>query len=137
MNVATKISFVTFMLAISAASAFGQHATIKKRTISVVVQKDRNCLQGISVSTGAIGGRRLCADYPAGISNRFRKFVGSQIRLEAFWTFEGELKHERPVALGVILGINGDSVNGTTVAREHLVEGRPSWPVAPRQKLEE
>ncbi len=96
-------------------SAFAQPITkTKTKTIVVNVQLDGNCAQGISLTGDILGERELCADEPAGIGNYFQRYVGSDIEVEARWTFDGNPKTDAPVGVGKILKIGRDKVSGPT-----------------------
>ena len=111
------------MVAVCTGMMSAQQYTIKKSKITVMVGEDQNCPQGISVSGHFPGGLRLCADYPEGISNRLKKLVGSAVDLEAFWTFEGDLKRGTPVALGRVFRIDGEKVDDTCATKAHSLGG--------------
>ncbi len=101
------------MLVFCLGSALAQPIT-KTRTIVVNVQLDANCAQGISLTGDILGERELCADEPVGIGNYFQRYVGSDIEVEARWTFDGNPKTDAPVSVGKILKIGRDKVSDPT-----------------------
>jgi hypothetical protein len=120
-----RMTVAVCMVAVCTGMMSAQQYTIKKSKITVMVGEDQNCLQGISVSDRFPGGRRLCADYPDGVSNRLKKLVGFAVELEAFWTFEGDLNRGAPVALGRIFRIDGEKVDDTCATKAHSLGGTP------------
>jgi hypothetical protein len=98
------VAAVTILFAVCQGISFAQQFTIKKDTIRVVVEDDKNCRQGMSVSGIALGGHHLCADYPEGISREFKKLVGLTVEVKASWTFGADAKNI-PIALGEVLSI--------------------------------
>jgi hypothetical protein len=118
------LTVVVCMFVVCTGITSAQQYTIKKRMLTVMVEEDQNCPQGISVSGHVSGGRRLCVDYPAGVSARFQKLVGSEVEVEALWTFEGALKRDTPVALGRVLRIGGEEVDDTCATKAQFLGGR-------------
>jgi hypothetical protein len=116
MNTTKKMMVMVLMAAVCTGMASTQQTTIKKRKITVMVEQDKNCPQGISVSgisvsSPSVGSGQLCVDYPEGVSYQFQKLVGSTVEVEALWTFESGLKRETPVALGQVLRIGSEKVD--------------------------
>ena len=107
MNSIKTVVAVTILLAVCRGISSAQEFTIKKDTIRVVVEDDKNCPQGIAVSGVALGGHHLCADYPEGISHEFKKLVGSTVEVKASWTFRTDAKNI-PIALGEVLNIQDE-----------------------------
>jgi len=126
MNRTKRMTLVVCMFAVCMGMASAQQTTIRKKKMIVMVEQDKNCPQGISVSGRFAGGHRLCADYPEGVSYRFQKLVGSAVEVEAFWTFEGGLKRETPVALGQVFRIDGEKIEDTS---KFAGNGTPSRPL--------
>ncbi len=114
-----KVKVAICMLAFCMGITSAQQTTIKRRKMTVAVEKDKNCPQGISVSGRFVGGRQLCVDYPEGVSYQFQKLVGSTVEVEAFWTFEGDPKRDTAVALGQVIRIGGDKVDDTCAIKTH------------------
>src|ERR1035438_4278067 len=83
---------VLLMLAVCVGSALADNKMNKKKKLTVTVEQNDSCAQGISVSNEAWGDRQLCTDYPQGAGNHFQKYVGSTVEVEARWTFEGDPK---------------------------------------------
>ena len=107
MNHVKTIAAVIFLLTVCQGICSAQQFTVRKRTIAVLVEENRNCPQGISVSTG-VGSFPLCADYPTGISEQLKQFTGSVVNLRAWWTF-GTNSRITPLALGGVLDIQAQA----------------------------
>jgi hypothetical protein len=67
---------VLLMLAVCVGSAFADHKVNRKKTVTVTVEQNDSCAQGISVSNEAWGDRQLCTDYPQGAGDHLQKYVG-------------------------------------------------------------
>lgn len=106
-----KMIGVVLMFAVCMGTAFAEHRVNKKKKMTVTVEEDGNCSQGISVSGDSLGGRQLCADYPQGVGGHFQNYVGSIVEVEAQWSFEGDPKTEAPIALGKVYKIGREKVN--------------------------
>ena len=104
MNHVKTIAAVIFLFTVCQGICAAQQFTVRKRTIAVLVEEDRNCPEGISVSTGVRSGFPLCADYPTGISQQLKQFAGSVVNIRAWWTF-GTDSRITPLALGGVLSI--------------------------------
>ena len=78
---------VLLMLAVCLGSAFADHKVNKKKKLTVTVEQNESCAQGISVSNYAWADVHLCMDYPQGAGDHFQKYVGSTVEVEARWTF--------------------------------------------------
>jgi hypothetical protein len=92
---------VVLIMVFCLGSAFAEYKVSKKKIV-VTVQEDGNCSQGISLTGDALVGAALCADNPQGVGGHFQKYVGSEIEVEARWTFEGNPKSEAPIAVGKV-----------------------------------
>jgi hypothetical protein len=110
MNIAKRLAAACFILAICLGSASAQQFIIKKKKVAVMVEQDSGCPQGISISAGALAGHRLCTDYPEGIADQLRKFVGSTVELEGLWTFLPGNSSNAPVALGMVSRIGSQRI---------------------------
>lgn len=102
---------VVLMFAVCLGSAFADHKVNKKKKMTVMVELDENCAQGISVSNEAWGDRQLCTDYPQGAGDHFQKYVGSTVEVEAKWTFEGDPKTSLPVGIGKVFKVGHEKIN--------------------------
>ena len=110
--ISTKRTMVAVLLfAVCLGTASAEHRINKKMKMTVAVEEDGNCSQGISVSGDALRGRQLCADYPQGVGAHFQKYVGSMVEVEAQWNFEGDPKTDPPIALGKVYKIGREKVN--------------------------
>jgi hypothetical protein len=85
----------------------------KKQPIVVTVTLTSNCLQGISLTGDILGDREFCADEPQGVGNYFQRFVGSDIEVEARWTFDGNLRTDAPTGLGKVFKIGREKVSSS------------------------
>lgn len=102
---------VVLMLVVCLGSSFAQHKVSKKKKIVVAVQENGDCSQGVSLSGDALGGATLCADSPQGVGGHFQKYIGSEVEVEARWTFEGNPKSDAPIAVGRVFKIGREKVN--------------------------
>jgi len=102
---------VLVMVAVCMGSALAEHKTNKKKKLTVTVEQNGDCAQGISVSNEAWGDVHLCTDYPQGAGDRFQKYVGTEVELEAKWTFDGDPKTTFPVGIAKVLRIGREKVN--------------------------
>jgi hypothetical protein len=82
----------------------------QEKEMTVTVEEDGNCLQGISVSDASWDGRQLCTDYPYGAAGYFRRCVGSTVEIEAKWTFSGDPKTTAPVAISKVFKVGRKKV---------------------------
>src|SRR3954469_12632528 len=103
-NTTTFVAAV-LLFAFCVSSAFAEHKVNKKKKITVAVQEDGNCSQGISLTGDALGGRTFCADDPQGVGGYLQKYVGQEIDVEARWAFGGNPKSDAPVAMGKVYKI--------------------------------
>jgi hypothetical protein len=111
MNRAKRMIVALLMVAVCLGTASAERRINKKMKMTVTVEEDGNCSQGISVSGNSLGGRQLCADYPQGVGKHFQKYMGSIVEVEAQWNFEGDPKTDAPIALGKVYKIGRDKVN--------------------------
>lgn len=102
---------VVLMLAVCMGSAFADHKVNKKKKMTVTVEQDETCAQGISVSNEAWGDRQLCTDYPQGAGDHFQKYVGSTVEVEAKWTFEGNPKTSLPIGIQKVYKVANEKIN--------------------------
>jgi hypothetical protein len=105
-----RLSVLALILAFCAGSALA-HPVSKRKKIVVNVQLDGNCPQGISLTGDILGDRELCVNAPEGAGHYFQRYVGSDIEVEAQWTFEGNPTTDAPVNVGKILRIGREKVN--------------------------
>jgi hypothetical protein len=62
-------------------TVFGlQHRVNEKKKITVTVEQNGNCSQGISISGDALGGQQLCADSPQGVGDHGEGTSSSKFR---------------------------------------------------------
>lgn len=111
MNSTKRMMVAVLMFAVCLGTASAEHRINKKMKMTVTVEGDGNCSQGISVSGDSLGGRQLCAVYPQGVGEHFQKYVGSIVEVEAQWRFEGDPKTDAPIALGKVYKIGREKVN--------------------------
>jgi hypothetical protein len=102
---------VVLMLAVCVASAFADHKVNKKQKLTVTVEQNDSCAQGISVSNEDWGDRQLCTDYPQGAGDHFQKYVGSTVEVEAKWTFDGDPKTTLPIAISKVFKVGREKIN--------------------------
>lgn len=102
---------VLLMFAVCVGSAFADNKVNKKKRLTVTVEQNDSCAQGISVSNQDWGDRRLCTDYPQGAGDHFQKFVGSTVEVEARWTFEGDPKTTSPIAISKVYKVGREKIN--------------------------
>jgi hypothetical protein len=102
---------VLLMLAVCVGSAFAEHKVNKKKKLTVTVEQNDSCAQGISVSSEAWGDRHLCTDYPQGAGDHFQKYVGETVEVEARWTFEGNPKTTSPTAISKVYKVGREKIN--------------------------
>jgi hypothetical protein len=115
---------VALMVAVCLGSAFADHKVNKKKKMTVMVEQDDNCAQGISVSNEAWGDRQLCTDYPQGAGDHFQKYVGSTVEVEAKWTFEGDPKTSLPLGIAKVFKVGREKVNDPcAVSKLGLIAG--------------
>lgn len=101
-----KMMGVVLMFVVCLGTAFAkEHRVNKKEKMTVAVEENGSCLQGISVSSADWEGRQLCADWPYRVSRYFRKYVGSTVEIEAQWTFNGDPKASTPVAINKVFKV--------------------------------
>ena len=111
MNMRKRLAMACFALTVCLGSASAQQFIIQKKRLVVRIEQNCHCPQGISISATPLGSRLLCADYPEGIADQLRKFVGSTVELEGLWTFLPGSTSNAPVALGTVSMIGPDRVN--------------------------
>jgi hypothetical protein len=111
MNSTKKLIGGFLMFAVCLGTAFAEHRVNKKKKITVTVEQDANCSQGISISGDSLGDRQLCADYPQGVGDHFQKYVGTTVEVEARWAFDGNTKTDAPIALGKVYKIGREKIN--------------------------
>jgi len=109
---------VLLMLAVCMGSAFADHKVNKKKKLTVVVEQNDSCAQGISVSNEAWGDRQLCTDYPQGTGDHFQKYVGSTVEVEARWTFEGDPKTTLPIGIAKVYKVGREKINDPCAVRK-------------------
>jgi len=107
-----KLMGVVLTIAVCLGTAFaGEHGVNKKEKVTVEVEENGNCLQGISVSSPDWDGRQLCADWPYRVSGYFRRYVGSTVEIEAQLTFKDDLKTSAPVAINKVYKVGKQKVH--------------------------
>jgi len=115
---------VLLMLAVCMGSAFADHKVNKKKKLTVAVEQNDSCAQGISVSNEAWGDRQLCTDYPQGTGDLFQKYVGSTVEIEARWTFEGDPKTTPPIGIAKVYKVGREKINDPcAVSKLGLIAG--------------
>jgi hypothetical protein len=122
MHITKKLALLVLMSTVCLGVASAQQFTIKRKKMTVTIEKNKNCPLGISVSGRFVEGRHLCADYPEGVLHPLEKLIGSAAEVEAFWTFEGNPKRETPVALGKVIRVDGDKVDDAVAAFQNDVQ---------------
>jgi hypothetical protein len=106
-----RVTGVLLMLAVCVGSAFADHTVNMKKKLTVIVEQNDSCAQGVSVSNEAWGDRQLCTDYPQGAWDHFQKYVGSTVEVEARWTFEGDPKTTLPIAISKVYKVGREKIN--------------------------
>jgi len=99
-----RLLFVLMTWILCLASSSGQDFTIKKKKLTVLVEQNSECPEGVSVSASR-SGRKLCVDYPRAAAQRLRMKFGTTMELEALWTFSVKTDSQDPVAVGMVSGI--------------------------------
>jgi hypothetical protein len=82
----------------------------KKKTLTVTVEENEGCANGISVSDQSWGDRHLCADTPNVAAGYLRPYVGQAVEIEAKWSFTGDPKTDSPDSLNKVLKVAGSKV---------------------------
>jgi hypothetical protein len=101
-----KMMGVVVMFAVCLGTAFArEHRVNKKEKMTVAVEENGSCSQGISVSSADWDGRQLCTDWPYRVGGYFRRYVGSTVEIEAQWTFNGDPKSSAPVAINKVFKV--------------------------------
>jgi hypothetical protein len=108
---ATKCTFgLVLMLAVCLGTASAEHRVSKKKKVIVSVEQDENCLHGISVSDPSWGDRQLCTDYPDGAASYLEEHMGSQVEVEAQFTYDGDPKITSPIGINKVYRVSGKKV---------------------------
>jgi len=102
--------FLGTVLGTTVGTASAQQFIIKKKRLAVIVEQTPFCPQGIAVAGDALGGLKLCVDYPVGIVDRLEPFIGSTVEIEARWTFLPDPHRKAPVAIGEVSMIGDERI---------------------------
>lgn len=106
-----KLMSVVLTVAVCLGTAFaGERGVNRKEKMTVEVEENGSCLQGISVSSPDWDGRQLCTDWPYRVGGYFRRYVGSTVEIEAQLTFKGDPKTSAPVAINKVLKVGKKKV---------------------------
>jgi hypothetical protein len=82
----------------------------KKKKLTVTVEENESCANGISVSDQSWGDRQLCADNPNVAAGYLRSYIGQAVEIEAQWSFAGDPKTDFPDNLNKVLKVGGSRV---------------------------
>ncbi len=104
----TKMLVVLMFVAVCLGMASAEQT--KKKKLTVIVEENGNCANGISVSDESWGDRQLCADTPNVAAGYLRPYVGQAVEIEAQWSFAGDPKTDSPDSLNKVLKVDGSKV---------------------------